>query len=126
MPARTPAPAARAKVVLTAAPLGQPAPRPPPARGEQAESSPRSRETWSRLHPILQRVNQCVPRSSDHVLRDPDRSPNLLPVGGVQQHPRNGPGALRLIEDPHLEVDEVDVAQMGMNLPDRVAQGLVQ
>ncbi len=74
------------------------------------------------LHPVLERVHQRIPGGGDHVLGDPDRAPHLLPVGGVDQHPRDGAGALRLIEDPHLEVDELDVPQMRVDLADRLAQ----
>ena len=36
------------------------------------------------------------------------------------------PGALRLVEDPDLEVDEVDVRQMRVDLDERVAQRTVE
>ena len=49
-----------------------------------------------------------------------------LPVGGVDQHARDRAGALRLIEDAHLEVDQLDVAQVRVDLADRLAQRAVE
>ena len=40
----------------------------------------------------------------------------LVAVGGVEQHPRDRAGALGLVEDPDLEVDELDVAQVRVDL----------
>ena len=37
-------------------------------------------------------------------------------VGGVEQHARDRAGALGLVEDADLEVDEVDVAQVRVDL----------
>ena len=45
------------------------------------------------------------------------------PSDASMQHPRHRAGPLRLVEDAHLEVDEVDVAQVRMDLTDRVAEG---
>ena len=67
-----------------------------------------------------------VPRGGDQVLGNPNRAPYILPIRGIDQHPGNGPGPLRLIEYPNLEVDQIDVLQMRMDLPDRVAQRPVQ
>ena len=47
-------------------------------------------------------------------------------VGGVEQHARDRAGALRLVEDADLEVDELDVAQVRVDLADRVAQRAVE
>ena len=49
-----------------------------------------------------------------------------LAVGGVEQHPGDRAGALGLVEDPDLEVDQVDVAQMRVDLDQRLAQRAVQ
>ena len=78
------------------------------------------------LHPVLERVDERLPGRLDHVLRDADRAPHLVAVGGVEQHARDRAGPLRLVEDPDLEVDEVDLRQMRMDLDERVAQRPVE
>src|SRR5271154_1476890 len=74
------------------------------------------------LHAVLQRIDERIPGGGDHVLGDPDRAPHLLAVGGIDQDAGDRAGALRLIEDAHLEVDQLDVAQMRVDLTDRVTQ----
>ena len=49
-----------------------------------------------------------------------------LAVGGVDQHAGDRAGALGLVEDAHLEVDQLDVAQVRVELADRGAQRLVE
>ena len=44
---------------------------------------------------------------------------DVLAVGGVEQHAGDRAGALRLVEDAHLEVHELDVAQVRVDLGDR-------
>ena len=50
----------------------------------------------------------------------------LVAVGGVEQHAGDRAGAVVLVEDPHLVVDELDVRQVRVQLGDRLAQRLVE
>src|SRR3954452_17775688 len=79
-----------------------------------------------RQHAGLERVDERVPARLDHVLRHADRAPGVDAVGRVEQHARHGAGALLLVEDAHLEVDELDVAQVRVALADRASQGGVE
>ena len=51
---------------------------------------------------------------------------DVVAVGRVEQHARDRVGALRLVEDADLEVDELDVLQVRVDLADRVAQRAVE
>ena len=75
-----------------------------------------------RLLGVLQRVHERLPRRGDDVLVDADRAPHVLAVGGVDEHARDRAGAVALVEDADLVVDELDVAQVRVDLGDRVAQ----
>src|SRR5205085_8244977 len=77
-------------------------------------------------HPVLERVDERLPGSLYDVLRHADRAPHLIAVGGIEQHPGDRAGALGLVEDAHLEVDQVDVAQAGIYLDQRVAERAVE
>src|SRR5690242_15814313 len=143
---RTPARTRRAMVPATAAPSGAPraraVPRPHPARAERAESRPggpperRSRALGrgrllaglspSDAHAVLERVDERLPGGLDDVLRHADRAPHLIAVGSIEQHPGNRAGALGLVEDAHLEVDQVDVAQVWMDLYERLPERTVE
>src|SRR6201993_3051455 len=79
-----------------------------------------------RLHSEPERVEERVPRGGDEVLGDADRAPHVVPVGGVDEHARDGVRALRLVEDADLEVDELDVTKVRIDLADGVAQGVVE
>src|SRR5919197_2889183 len=80
----------------------------------------------ARLLGVGERVDQRLPRRRDDVLVDADRAPDVLAVGGVDEHARRGAGAVVLVEDAHLVVDELDVLQVGVDLADRVAQRCVE
>ena len=56
---------------------------------------------------VDQRVVQRLPRRLDDVLAHADGRPRALAVGGVEQHPGDGAGALVGVEHPHLVVGEV-------------------
>src|ERR671914_936320 len=77
-------------------------------------------------HAGLERVDEGLPARLDDVLGDADRAPGVGPVAGVEQHARDRPRALALVEDAHLEVHELDVAQVRVALANGVAQSLVQ
>ena len=50
----------------------------------------------------------------------------LFAVAGVEQHPGDRAGALVLVEDAHLVVHQVDVAEVRVLAHDRQAQGVVE
>src|SRR4051812_22760581 len=114
-----------------------PPPRPGPAwRGGSARSRrASSRARVGRRGPPrpapgllgeLERVDERLPRRRDHVLVDADRAPHVLAVGGVDEHAGHRSGAVALVEDADLVVDELDVAQVRVDLGDRGAQGGVE
>ena len=97
--------------------------------GAQPSATPapaRSRSTAAREHAGLERVHQRLPAGLDDVLRHPDRAPCVVPVAGVEQHARDRAGALVLVEDPDLEVHQLDVAEVGVGLADGLPQRLVE
>src|ERR1035437_4285107 len=96
------------------------------ASGITSVASESARGSPARQHAVLERVDERVPGGRDQVLRDADRAPHLVTVGGVDEHARDRAGALGLVEDPDLEVDQLDVAQVRVDLPDRSAQRLVE
>src|SRR3712207_1719651 len=57
----------------------------------------------ARLHRLLERVDQRLPRRRDDVLVHADGAPQVLAVGRVEQHARDRVGALGLVEDADLE-----------------------
>ena len=50
----------------------------------------------------------------------------LVAVGGVEQHPGHGAGAVVLVEDADLVVGQLDVGEVRVQLGDRRAQGPVE
>ena len=141
-PARTRARAARARAGPSAGPR---APRPPPRPGREGPgwaqrgidrrsrvglASHRVRRRRLRgpsapapgLLGVRQRVDERLPGRGDDVLGDADRAPDVAAVGGVDEHARRRAGAVVLVEDADLEVDELDVLQVRVDLADRVAQ----
>ena len=94
-------------------------------RHELRRRGPSARRVRPNPHPVLERVDERLPRGLDDVLRDADRAPHLVAVGGVEQHPRDRAGALGLVEDADLEVDEVDVREVrdGSRRARRAARG---
>ena len=49
-----------------------------------------------------------------------------LAVGGLDEHPGDGVGAVALVEDAHLVVDELELRDLRVGLPDRLAQRVVE
>ena len=76
----------------------------------------------ARLLGVGQRVDERLPRGGDDVLVDADRAPDVVAVGGVDEHARGRAGAVVLVEDADLVVDELDVLEVRVDLADRVAQ----
>ena len=75
---------------------------------------------------IHHRLVQGLPARLDDVLRHPDGRPRPLPVGGVDQHPRDGTGALAGVEDADPVVGQVHPGQGRKVRPDGLAQGGVE
>src|ERR1700709_1703063 len=64
---------------------------------------------------VLQRVDQRLPGSLDHVPGNAGRPPlAAVAVGGVEQHPGDRAGATILVEDPHLVVGQLDLVEVGV------------
>src|SRR3954469_11907806 len=134
---RTPARTRRAAGRATDAPSGAPRARAPP-RARRAAAGPRGSRGGGRgpagarglaaagQHAGLERVDERLPARLDHVLGDADRAPRVDAVGGVEQHARDGAGALPLVQDADLEVDELDVAEVRVGLADGLAERLVE
>ena len=78
------------------------------------------------LEGVLQRVDEGLPGGLDDVLRDADRPPLPLAVGGVEQDAGDGAGAVALVEDPDLVVGQLDVGEVRVAVDDRAAQGPVE
>src|ERR1700677_4420092 len=72
------------------------------------------------------RVGKCLPGGFDDVVRDPDRGPRPLAVGGVDQHPGNrcGPGCR--VKHADLEVGQVDTRKLWVAWAEGLAQGSVE
>ncbi len=47
-------------------------------------------------------------------------------VAGLDQHPGDGVGAVRGVQDPHLEVDQLELLQLGVDRQQGLAQRVVQ
>jgi hypothetical protein len=86
-------------------------------RGDRRAAAARGR-----LLGVLERVDERLPRRRDDVLVDADRAPQSWPSEASMQHarrPRRCRGSRRGCD---LVVDELDVAQVRVDLGDRVAQ----
>ena len=57
---------------------------------------------------------------------DPDGDPGGEAVAGLDQHPGDRVGAVALVEDAHLVVDQLELRDLGVRPGDRLAQRLVQ
>ena len=57
---------------------------------------------------------------------DADGDPRRLAVGGLDEHPGDRVGAVALVEDAHLVVDQLELRDLRVGLPDRLAQRLVE
>ena len=62
---------------------------------------------------VLDRVDQRLPRRLDDVVGDADRAPGLVAVARGDQHARFGAGALGLVQDADLVVEERHLLQFG-------------
>ena len=121
--ARSAPPSGPARAGRSAAPR---APAPPRAAPTSGLASGIGSGSGRSLERVLQRVDQRLPGGLDDVLRDADRAPLALAVGGVEQDPGDGAGAVVLVEDPDLVVGQLDVGQVRVAVGDRAAQGAVE
>src|SRR6195952_6026627 len=71
-------------------------------------------------------VEQGAPGGLDHVVADPDGDPGAGAVGGLDQHAGDRVGAVPLVEDADLVVDQLELHDLGVELLDRLAQRVVQ
>ena len=78
------------------------------------------------LEGVLERVDERLPGGLDDVLRDADRAPLALAVGGVEQDAGDGAGAVALVEDAHLVVGQLDVGEVRVAVGDRRPQRPVE
>src|SRR3954452_19116764 len=72
------------------------------------------------------RVLERLPRRIDDVLVDADRVVLVDAVARLDQHARDGAGALLALDDAHLEVDELELGQARVEPADRGAQREVE
>ena len=76
--------------------------------------------------PVRHAVDQRPPRRLDDVGADADRDPGRGAVAGLDQDPGDRVGAVALVEDPHLVVDQLELRDLRERLADRLAQRLVE
>ena len=79
-----------------------------------------------RRSPKVMPVEQGLPRRLDHVVPDADGHPRRLAVGGLDQDPGDRVGAVTLVEDPHLVVDQLELRDLRERLHQRLPQRLVE
>ena len=136
-PPRSAAASARARACPSAAPRGPapprarrgPAVRAGSARGRQASpTAPRSALTAASpgLERVLERIDERLPRGLDDVLGDARASSSERAVGGVEKNPRDRRRAVVLVEDPDLEVGQLDLGDLRVLLGDRRPQRPVE
>ena len=76
--------------------------------------------------PEREPVDQRAPGRLDDVVADADGDPRRLAVGGLDEHPGDRVGAVALVEDADLVVDQLELHDLGEGLADRGAQRLVE
>src|SRR5262245_4163663 len=88
-------------------------------------SLPRSTQRPPRLvqravEPILHAVGEGLPGRLDHVLRDADRAPTAVVVRRLDEDADLRRRALLDVDDADFEVGEADVAQLGVEVLQRL------
>src|SRR5690606_1016032 len=71
-------------------------------------------------------VDQGAPGRLDDVVAHADGDPAGLAVAGLDQHPGDRVGAVALVEDAHLVVDQLELGDRRPRLLDRLPQRLVE
>src|SRR4029450_1409817 len=74
--------------------------------------------------PVEIGVAERLPGGLDDVLSDADRCPGIEPVCGLDQHAYGRIGAVTLIENSYLVVDQLEFLYAGIGGKQRVAEGL--
>src|SRR2546429_129727 len=108
-----------------------------PARRGRARTSGRSRARrrrprWSWTCPlgaaelVLDRGHERLPGGLDDVVRDPHRAPRLRAGARGDELPRLRRGALGLVEDAHLVVEEPHRPEVRVKLLERLAERVVE
>src|SRR6185369_13826799 len=75
---------------------------------------------------VLDRIHQRTPRRLDDIVRDADRPPGLVAVSRGDEDARLGAGALGLVQDADLVVEERHLPQVGVEVLEGLAQGMVE
>src|SRR5678815_2700286 len=75
---------------------------------------------------VLDRIHQRLPRRLDDIVRDADRPPGLVAVSRGDEDARLGAGALGLVQDADLVVEERHLPQVGVEVLESLAQGVVE
>ena len=79
-----------------------------------------------RLEGEFERVDERFPGCLDDVLGNTDRAPLAIAVGAVEQDAGDRAGPVRGVEDPDLEVGQLDLGKLRMVGRDRAAKRLVE
>src|SRR5215470_8313332 len=75
---------------------------------------------------VLDGVDQGLPGCFDDVVGHAHRAPRLVAVAGGDQHAGPGCGALALVEDAHLVVEQAHLAQARIEVLERLSEGVVE
>src|SRR5580765_2532085 len=75
---------------------------------------------------VLDRIHQRLPRRLDDIVGDADRPPGLVAVPRGDEDARLGAGALGLVQDADLVVEERHLPQVGVEVAEGLAQGVVE
>src|SRR5882724_12704746 len=95
--------------------------------------SPKGRGRWSALafalvaaKLVLDGVHEGLPGSLDDIVGHPYRAPCLVTVARGDEHAGLGRGALALVEDADLVVEEAHLAQVGVEVLEGLAERMVE
>src|SRR5262250_3409063 len=75
---------------------------------------------------VLDGVDQGLPGRFDDIVGHAHRSPRLVAVAGGDQHAGPGCGALALVEDANLVVEQAHLAQARIEVLERLSEGVVK
>src|SRR5215472_5289043 len=75
---------------------------------------------------VLDGVDQSLPGRFDDVVGYAHRAPRLVAVAGGDQHAGPGSGALALVEDANLVVEQAHLAQARIEVLERFAESVVE
>src|SRR5215467_134288 len=75
---------------------------------------------------VLDRINERLPGGFDDIVGHPDRAPRLVSVAGRDQHAGLGRRPLRLVEDADLVVQQPHLAEIRVELLERLAERVVE